>query len=90
MITQGLFIFHVRLGVVRFRDQPYGVTFKSVGESDRLDVSRKIYISVDSPYLGFPYFNFLGGYQRKNGEGGKLDLAGPSDENDDRQPTQFC
>ena len=25
----------------------------------RLGVSRRIYISVDSPNLGFPYFNFL-------------------------------
>ena len=31
----------------------------------RLGVSRRIYISVDSPNLGFPYFNFLGGYQWK-------------------------
>ena len=29
----------------------------------RLGVSRTIYVSVDSPNLGFPYFNFLGGYQ---------------------------
>ena len=26
-------------------------------------VSRPIYVNVDSPNLGFPYFNFLGGYQ---------------------------
>ena len=25
-----------------------------------------IYVNVDSPNLGFPYFNFLGGYQWKN------------------------
>ena len=29
----------------------------------RLGVSRLIYINVDTPNLGFPYFNFLGGYQ---------------------------
>ena len=29
----------------------------------RLGVSRPIYVNVDSPNLGFPYFNFLGGYQ---------------------------
>ena len=32
----------------------------------RLGVSRPIYVNVDSPNLGFPYFNFLGGYQLKN------------------------
>ena len=26
----------------------------------RLGVSRMIFVSVDSPSLGFPYFNFLG------------------------------
>ena len=31
-----------------------------------LGVSRTIYVNVDSPDLGFPYFNFLGGYQLKN------------------------
>ena len=31
----------------------------------RLGVSRPIYVNVDTPYLGFPYFNFLGGYQLK-------------------------
>ena len=30
-----------------------------------LGVSRPIYINVDSPNLGFPYFNFLGGKQWK-------------------------
>ena len=30
-----------------------------------LGVSRPIYVNVDSPILGFPYFNFLGGYQLK-------------------------
>ena len=30
-----------------------------------LGVSRPIYVAVDSPNLGFPYFNFLGGYQLK-------------------------
>ena len=29
----------------------------------RLGVSRTIYGNVDSPNLGFTYFNFLGGYQ---------------------------
>ena len=29
----------------------------------RLGVSRPIYVNVDSPNLGFPYFNLLGGYQ---------------------------
>ena len=29
----------------------------------RLGVSRPIYVNVDSPNLGFPYFNFLGGYK---------------------------
>ena len=28
-------------------------------------IFRPIYVNVDSPYLGFPYFNFLGGYQLK-------------------------
>ena len=32
----------------------------------RLDVSGPIYVNVDSPNLGFTYFNFLGGYQLKN------------------------
>ena len=31
----------------------------------RLGVSRTIYVNVDSPNLGFPYFNFLGGGQLK-------------------------
>ena len=31
----------------------------------RLGVSRPIYVYVDSPNLGFQYFNFLGGYQLK-------------------------
>ena len=31
----------------------------------RLGVSRPIYVNVDSPNLGFPYFNLLGGYQWK-------------------------
>ena len=29
----------------------------------RLGVSRTIYVNVDSPNLGFPYFKFLGEYQ---------------------------
>ena len=31
----------------------------------RLGISRTIYVNVDSPNLGFTYFNFLGGYQLK-------------------------
>ena len=31
----------------------------------RLAVSRTIYVNVDSPNLGFRYFNFLGGSQLK-------------------------
>ena len=31
----------------------------------RLGVSRPIYVNVDTPNLGFPFFNFLGGYQLK-------------------------
>ena len=31
----------------------------------RLGVSRTIYINVDSPNLGFSYFNFLGGTSEK-------------------------
>ena len=31
----------------------------------RLGVSGTIYVNVDSPNLGFPHFNFLGGYQLK-------------------------
>ena len=31
----------------------------------RLGVSRPIYVNIDSPNLGFPYFDFLGGYQWK-------------------------
>ena len=30
-----------------------------------LGVSRPIYVNVDSPNLGFTYFNFLGGFQLK-------------------------
>ena len=30
-----------------------------------LGVSKPIYVNVDSPNLGFPYFNFVGGYQLK-------------------------
>ena len=30
-----------------------------------LGVSRLIYVNVDSPNLGFTYFNLLGGYQLK-------------------------
>ena len=29
----------------------------------RLGVSRTIYVNVDTPNLGFTFFNFLGGYQ---------------------------
>ena len=29
----------------------------------RLGASRTIYVNVDSPNLGFPYFNFLGAHQ---------------------------
>ena len=32
----------------------------------RKGVSRPIYVNVDSPNLGFPYFNFLGGTSEKN------------------------
>ena len=32
----------------------------------RLGVPRMIYVNVDSPNLGFPYFNFLGGSSEKN------------------------
>ena len=32
----------------------------------RLGVSRTIYVNVDSPNLGFPYFNFLWGTSEKN------------------------
>ena len=32
----------------------------------RLGVSRPIYVNVDSPNQGFPYFNCLGGYHLKN------------------------
>ena len=31
-----------------------------------LGVSRPIYVNVDSPNLGIPYFNFLGGTSEKN------------------------
>ena len=31
----------------------------------RLGVSRPIYVNVDSPNLGFPYLDFLGGYRWK-------------------------
>ena len=33
-----------------------------VQSTKRLGLSRMIYVNEDSPYLGFPYFNFLGGY----------------------------
>ena len=36
------------------------------GQSARLGVSRTIYVNEDSPNLGFPYFNFLGGPVKKN------------------------
>ena len=32
-----------------------------------------IYVNVDSPNLGFPYFNFLGGYQLKKHPVGQND-----------------
>ena len=38
--------------------------YKKVNQA-RLGVSWPIYVAVDSPNLGFPYFNFLGGYQLK-------------------------
>ena len=38
-----------------------------------LGVSRPIYVNVDSPNLGFPYFNFLGKAQCKNIASGKTD-----------------
>ena len=31
----------------------------------RLGVSRAIYVNVDSPYLSFPFFNFIGECQLK-------------------------
>ena len=31
----------------------------------RLGVFRPLYVNVDTPNLGFPYFNFLGGYLLK-------------------------
>ena len=34
--------------------------------SATLGVSRTIYVNVDSPYLGFPHFNVLGGTSEKN------------------------
>ena len=32
----------------------------------RLGVSRTLYVNVDSPNLGFPYFNYSGGTSEKN------------------------
>ena len=46
-----------------------GLPLKSVSTEKlikaRLGVSRTIYVNVDSPNLGFPYFNFLGEAQCK-------------------------
>ena len=41
---------------------PKSSKYKQVNQA-WLGVSRPIYVNVDSPNLGFPYFNFLGGYQ---------------------------
>ena len=43
---------------------PKNSKYKKVNQA-RLGVSRTIYVAVDSPNLGFPYFHFLGGYQLK-------------------------
>ena len=45
----------------------YGFTGFIVEWFKSLDsgVSGPIYVNVDSPNLGFTYFNFLGGYQLK-------------------------
>ena len=43
---------------------PISSKYKKVNQA-RLGVSRLIYVNVDSPNLGFIYFNFLGGYQFK-------------------------
>ena len=43
--------------------------------SARLGVSRTIYVNVDSPNLGFTYFNFLGGGDILEGYG---PLCGPT------------
>ena len=39
---------------------PKSSKYKKVNQA-RLGVSRPIYVNIDSPNLGFPYFNFLGG-----------------------------
>ena len=61
------------LSVTKMMDSTYRVFFSLVPPLKvqsttklilaRLGVSRPIYANVDSPNLGFPYFNFLGGYQ---------------------------
>ena len=33
-----------------------------------LGVSRTIYVNVETPNIGFTYFNFLGGYQLKTSQ----------------------
>ena len=47
----------------------------------RLGVSRPICDNVDSPNLGFPYFNFLGGTSEKNHPvSGEFLIAGEYDD----------
>ena len=50
--------------VIFFTGTPLKSTEKLIWA--RLGVSRPIYVNVDSPNLGFPYFNFLGGTSEKN------------------------
>ena len=52
-------------GVLFFTGTPLKVLSAKKLIWARLGVSRPIYVNVDTPNLGFPYFNFLGGYQLK-------------------------
>ena len=44
---------------------PKSSKYKKVNLGRGIGVSRPTYVNVDTPNLGFPYFNFLGGYQLK-------------------------
>ena len=42
---------------------PKSSKYRKVDLGYRLGVSGTIFVNIDSPNLGFPYFNFLGGFQ---------------------------
>ena len=64
--------FKIVCGFLEPREPPFWMyvliqTLKGgvVSDVHTQNVSRTIYVNVDTPNLGFPYFNFLGGYQLK-------------------------